>query len=524
MTSIRHAVSGKIQTSLTDPLPETFTLTNSGVTILILHKPAGTGARSAMSSKYGAVFASGMALFSDGYAIVGTCIMLIKRQYGPDVLNKSMASALGAVAFIGTIIGQLTFGWISDKMGRKFGMLSATAIIIAFSVLCALPYGLSAQHLLIALIVFRFFLGVGIGAEYPAGSVAASENSEGEGINKKKQHLLFALATNNMIDLGFVVASLMPLILYVIFGDSKIEYVWRLSFGFGALPPLILLFFRRKMKEPERFQKDSMQKAPIPYLLIFKRYWMPLCGISITWFIYDFISYPFALYTSTIIDGLVADQSLTQNLGWSTFIMCFYLPGATIGAFTVDYLGPRKQMIIGLLLQALFGFLMAFHYELLKGHVAGFAIIYGLFLTFGEFGTGDNIGLLASKTGPSAVRGQFYAVCAAVGKVGAFVGTFVFPYIQSAVGGENSTLGQTVPFHIGSALAIISAIVLFFLTKELPADCMAVEDANFKKYLEENGYDVRQMGAQDSELEESLLGGDQEERKRMSHLEVSMNS
>lgn len=46
---------------------------------------------------------------------------------------------------------------------------------------------------------FRFFLGIGIGAEYPCGSVAASEQSEEEGIAKNAQHRWFALATSKPI-------------------------------------------------------------------------------------------------------------------------------------------------------------------------------------------------------------------------------------------------------------------------------------------------------------------------------------
>ena len=43
---------------------------------------------------------------------------------------------------------------------------------------------------------YRFLLGIGIGAEYPCGSVAASEQSEDDGINKNAQHRWFALATS----------------------------------------------------------------------------------------------------------------------------------------------------------------------------------------------------------------------------------------------------------------------------------------------------------------------------------------
>jgi MFS family permease len=63
----------------------------------------------------------------------------------------------------------------------------------------------------------RFLLGIGVGAEYPCGSVAASEQSEGSEISKGAQHRWFALATNCMIDLGFVVAAFVPLVLYWMF-------------------------------------------------------------------------------------------------------------------------------------------------------------------------------------------------------------------------------------------------------------------------------------------------------------------
>lgn len=46
------------------------------------------------------------------------------------------------------------------------------------------------------------------------------------------------------------------------------------------------------MEEPTRYKKDSMRNAKIPYWLIFKRYYRGLIALCITWFIYDFITYP----------------------------------------------------------------------------------------------------------------------------------------------------------------------------------------------------------------------------------------
>lgn len=42
----------------------------------------------------------------------------------------------------------------------------------------------------------RFLLGIGVGAEYPCGSVAASEQSEEEAVAKNAQNRWFALATS----------------------------------------------------------------------------------------------------------------------------------------------------------------------------------------------------------------------------------------------------------------------------------------------------------------------------------------
>ena len=41
-----------------------------------------------------------------------------------------------------------------------------------------------------------------------------------------------------------------------------------------------------------------------------------------------------------------------------------------------------------------------------------------------DIGPGNCLGVIAAKSGPTAVRGQYYGLTAATGKVGAFVGTW----------------------------------------------------------------------------------------------------
>lgn len=66
-------------------------------------------------------------------------------------------------------------------------------------------------------------------------------------------------------------------------------------------------------------------------------------------------------------------------------------------------------------------------YSSLTKHIAAFAVMYGIFLSFSELGPGNCTFMLATKAGPTAVRGHFFGFAAAMGKVGAFAGIWAFP-------------------------------------------------------------------------------------------------
>jgi len=476
--------------------------------------------RSLHLGKKGTIFASGAALFSDGYAnaAIGPAGTIIKSYIYPEKFPKGNQNGplISSMAFAGIIIGQLSFGYISDKVGRKTGMLICTGIVFVFSALQAASKGHGAQGTINALIAYRFFTGIGIGGEYPTGSVAAAENSEDPGIKKSSQQRLFVLATNTMIDFAFVISYFVALVLLWIFGMNHLNAVWRITLGLGCVPPLFLFYFRIKMKEPESYKANSMKHAKIPYWLIIKRYWVKLLAVSITWFIYDWITYPFGLYASTVTENIIPNATLYQSIGWGCLINFFYVPGTVIGAFVVDYLGPKYCMIFGLLMQALFGFVLSGTYNLLvPNHIAGFTIMYGIFLAFGELGPGNCLGLLASKAiGPTAARGQLYGIAAAVGKVGGFIGTYTFPQITASLAAKSAYAGTTGVFYIGSGLAIVSALITFFFIPNIKVDAMHDEDILFREYLLENGYDVSQMGIRDTvnvreeeQIEEMVKGG-----------------
>lgn len=239
-----------------------------------------------------------------------------------------------------------------------------------------------------------------------------------------------------MLDIAFSIAWFVSLVILWIFGESRLGYnaVWRGTLGLGIIPPLILTIARFFMVEPEAYKKNSMRHTRIPYLLVIRRYWLKLAAVSIVWFIYDWITYPFGMYASDVTMYAQKDpNNLYQTLGWSCLVNVFYVPGSIVGSFVSDWIGPKYAMITGFLLQAVFGFALSGAYnQLVPHHIAGFAVMYGIFLAFGELGPGNNLGLLASKAiGPTAARGQLYGIAAAIGKVGAFIGSYTFPQINA---------------------------------------------------------------------------------------------
>lgn len=155
------------------------------------------------------------------------------------------------------------------------------------------------------------------------------------------------------------------------------------------------------------------------------------------------MTYPFSIYSSKWISVIQPNENLWQDFGWSTLVNFFYLPGAIMGAFTSDWLGPRRALAIFVMAQGALGFIMAGCYPWLQQpqYIGAFVVVYGIFLMLGEMGPGDNIGLVAAKTSATGIRGQYYAIAAATGKIGAFVGTYVFPVIEADGGGDTTIRG-----------------------------------------------------------------------------------
>ncbi|KAK8213723.1 major facilitator superfamily domain-containing protein [Phyllosticta capitalensis] len=449
------------------------------------------GGRYSRLSVWLMVLYSALAIGSDGYnaAVIGNVELLLAVLY-PDTLTNSIYTRLSNAFLIGMIIGMLLFGGIVDHFGRKTGAVATTLLLVLGIALSAGASGHPDSRLFWMLIIARGIAGVGAGGEYPVSGAGATEASDESGAYRKHRGFMFAIIADLSASLGYVWGGLVPLLLLLCTGQKVEKYpiVWRLSFALGLIPPLSIFWFRVRMAVSTAYRTSSMRRQRVPYLLAVRRYWRALLGCSATWFMYNFVSVPFGIFSSTITSRVNASDSLVKNLGWGVVINCFYIPGPFLGGYLSDRIGRRQTMCLGFALQACLGFILGGASKEIQTVFPLFVVMYGLFLTLGEVGPGSTVLLTASECFPTSIRGQMMGFVAAWSKVGATLGTQAFTAIQNSW--SDADKSNQAAFLIGSAFALLGALIAWFVIPDVSAR-LEDEDAAWKKYLEENGWQAQ---------------------------------
>lgn len=87
--------------------------------------------------------ACGAGLFSDGYlqSVIGPVNTCLANIYGAQYTDSVASQNVASIAFAGTVVGQLLFGYTSDHYSRKWSLLVSTVILFVFAALGAGAYG-----------------------------------------------------------------------------------------------------------------------------------------------------------------------------------------------------------------------------------------------------------------------------------------------------------------------------------------------------------------------------------------------
>ena len=172
------------------------------------------------------------------------------------------------------LLGAVASGWLADRLGRKAPLMIS---ILWYSV-CNLLAGLSPSFAF--LIMFRALLGIGMGAEWPAGAALAMESWPA------RSRGLMSGVLQGSWGLGYALSAAAYGLLYTPLEAMGKGYGWRGMLILGVLPALACLWIRFYVKEPEvwtenkQIQTDTRREVKLPLFAIFKRQylWNTLTG------------------------------------------------------------------------------------------------------------------------------------------------------------------------------------------------------------------------------------------------------
>ncbi|CAI4056317.1 hypothetical protein SKDZ_03G0040 [Saccharomyces kudriavzevii ZP591] len=428
------------------------------------------------------IIASGFALISDGY-VNGSMSMLNKlfvMEYGAKNYSSKVSTRVSNASLVGIIFGQFFMGIAADYYSRKSCILVATTILVVGSALCAASHGTTVPGMFWMLTVMRGLVGIGVGAEYPTSTLSANESAN-EYTTTRRGGIL-VMVTNFPLAFGGPFASIIFLIVFKICSGTKhLEAIWRTVFALGCFWPLTVFYFRWKTATTEIYEKGRIKKN-IPYVLALKFYWKRLLGTCGTWFMYDFVTFPNGIFSSTIISAVIKDKNDLEKVAeWNLLLGVLAVLGVPIGAYFSDRIGRKYTLMIGFSGYIVFGLIIGCAYDQLSKITPLFIIFYALMNMLGNAGPGNMLGVISSESSATAVRGVFYGISAVTGKIGSVVGVECFQPIRD-------NLGARWTFIIAAICGLVGVVITYFLVPHsLDSDLMK-QDVDFHNYLVSNGW------------------------------------
>lgn len=155
------------------------------------------------------------------------------------------ASYVTSIFLLGWASGGLFFGVLGDRIGRARTMVVTILLYSLFTGLSALSVGFWDFA------CFRFLTGLGVGGEFAVGVALVAEVMP----DRARPYALSLLQALSAF--GNVTAALLNMGMGGLVHAGLVASVWRPLFVVGAVPALLALVIRRRLREPERWQQVS---------------------------------------------------------------------------------------------------------------------------------------------------------------------------------------------------------------------------------------------------------------------------
>ena len=396
-------------------------------------------------------------------------------------LSKADGSLIASAGFAGMAIGASVGGLLADRIGRR-SVFALTLLVYGLATgASALAMGVGA------LIVLRFVVGLGLGAELPVASTLMSEFAPAR-IRGRVIVWLEAFWA-----LGWILAAVIGT-----FVAASGPTGWRWALVIGLVPALYSLVIRLGMPESVRFlekkgrheeaeevvreleaaagietpQTGAAEDAPagtervaadevgaVPVAdqvrsdagIWSKALRGRTAGLWAVWFCINLSYYGAFIWIPT----LLVDRgfTLTQSFSFTLIITLAQLPGYAVAAWLIEVLGRRWTLTIFLAGSAL----AATGYGLADSEAT--IIAAGCALSFFNLGAWGALYAIGPELYPTAVRGTGTGAAAAFGRVASMLAPFLVPVLVV-------TGGQVLAFAVFAIAFGLAAAAAFTLPEQ----------------------------------------------------------
>ncbi|MEW1973678.1 MFS transporter [Microbacterium profundi] len=405
----------------------------------------------------------GWALDAMDVGLISFVIAALAQQWD---LSKAETGWIASVGFIGMAIGATLGGLLADRLGRR-QVFAITLLIYGVATgASALVGGLAM------LLVLRFFVGLGLGAELPVASTYVSEFAP----RRIRGRLIVILEAFWAV--GWTAAALIG---YFVIPAS--ESGWRWAFALGAVPAAYAIIVRWGLPESPRwlasrgrisqaerivsaFEADAgISGGPLVHKAATSRaiaddaatrlgtLWYPefrvrtLC-IWLIWFCVNFAYYgAFIWIPSILVD---AGYDLVRSFGFTLLITLAQLPGYAVAAWLIEVWGRRTTLSVFLAGSAVSAVLFG------TATGVGAIIATGMALSFFNLGAWGALYAVTPEIYPTSLRGTGAGWAAGVGRIASIVAPLIVPVLLA-------TGGVPVLFAVFAGFFVLAAIVTWGL-------------------------------------------------------------
>jgi MFS transporter, putative metabolite:H+ symporter len=372
----------------------------------------------------------GIGMFFDGFDIyVAATVLGATLKTGFSTLDQS--AQFVSLTFLGMMLGSFLTGFLGDRFGRRFSYQANLALFGAASIASAFAPSMTV------LILLRFLMGIGLGAENVVGYSTITEFVPPQARGK------FVGLMSVFVVASLPISGLAGMLIIPWFG-------WRALFLLGGFGALAVWYLRKALPESPRWLESvgredeseallqtienevSATNGPLPAPAtpsavvhsravgsLLRPALLPQMFVAaVTLTVMNTLLYGFVTWLPTFFvqDG----RSIAKSVGYS-MVMCLGAPlGSAIGAFTADSWGRKPTIVSASLAAIVLGSVYPFIKNPVMLLVTGFFMMVPIYVLVTLL-----FAIYVPEMFPTEVRLRASGICNAVGRGSAILTPFI---------------------------------------------------------------------------------------------------